>query len=104
MGCSHKGKYIHKNLEVKEGGERLLEEDILGTYNISLHKKKCGDLQVDWHKCQWGISCFKWKFIYLGCAVNSEANAMLCKLANEIGLQQKCAIIDYSTIDAANLT
>ena len=37
-------------------------------------------------------------------AVLKEANTIPCKLANEIGLHQKYAIIDCSTTDTANLT
>ena len=80
------------HMEVEEDGGRLLEGDIfLGTYGTSLvprphplTRKESGD--------------------FLGCAVNSiETNAMPCKLASEIGLHQKYAIIDCSTIDTANL-
>ena len=80
------------HMEVEEGGGRLLEGDIfLGTYGTSLvprphplTRKESGD--------------------FLGCVVNSiETNAMPCKLASEIGLHQKYAIIDCSTTDTANL-
>ena len=68
-----------------------LVPNVLCTYNIRVlvlcpdhtlsQEKGCGD--------------------FLGCA--EEANAMPCKLANEIGLHQKYVIIDCSTIDTANL-
>ena len=75
-------KYLCKNLEVEEGGRHLLEGGIF--WELTVLVLYPGD--------------------FLNFTVNSEeANALPCKLANEIALHQKHIIIDCSTIDTANL-